>query len=144
MITFFPHDIYYPRETVEEKFAKGELQTMQNQLFDFAMRHRDKIFTIAQDEEGLTTPSDEDLLDGLRSYLLFKGSLQPAFEMAELIKEINKEVWYRNETHLETPEEVAEDWKEQYASKWRDARMFEAFILIEKLSDKLIEVLSKK
>ncbi|MDR1759537.1 MAG: hypothetical protein LBR60_03315 [Fibrobacter sp.] len=144
MINFYPNTFYYPRERVEEKFANGELQAMQKMLLDFVERHRENIWIVAQDENEPGVISDESLLDGLRSFLLYKGSLQPAFEMAELIKEIDKEAWYRNEIHPENPKEVADDWKEQYASQWREARMFETFFLIEVLSDKLVEMLRCK
>ena len=86
-------------------------------------------------------PTDEILLDNLRALLLCKGSLQPAAEMGDMIKEIKKEVWYRNEKEHEAAEEVAEEWRAKYLVKWREARMFEAFILIEKRAAELLKIL---
>ena len=42
------------------------------------------------------------------------------------------------------PEEVAEEWKAKYLVKWREARMFEAFILIEKRTAELLAILKSK
>ena len=81
------------------------------------------------------------MLDNLRALLLCKGSLQPAAEMGDMIKEIKKEVWYRNEKEHEAAEEVAEEWRAKYLVKWREARMFEAFILIEKRAAELLKIL---
>ncbi len=139
MIEYYPDSIYYPREAVEAKYAKGELSKVELRLLDFAERHKNRVWAISKEDSA--NPSDDVLLDNLRAYLLVRGSLQPAAEMADLIKEINKEVWYRNEKQKENPEEVAIDWEEQYEKKWRQARMFEAFVLIDKCKEKLVEIL---
>lgn len=141
MIEYYPDSIYYPREAVEAKYAKGELSKVELRLLGFAERHKNRVWTISKEDSA--NPSDGVLLDNLRAYLLVRSSLQPAAEMADLIQEINKEVWYRNEEQKgkENPEEVAINWEEQYEKKWRQARMFEAFVLIDKCKDKLIEIL---
>ena len=61
--------------------------------------------------------------------------------MADMIKEITKEVWYRNEDAPEAPDLVAAEWRAKYLTKWREARMFEAFILIEKRAEQLLKIL---
>ena len=95
MIEFYPNSIYYPREAVEEKLAKGELDKTEKHLMGWTERHRGEIWDCARDDAE--NPTDEILLDNLRALLLCKGSLQPAAEMGDMIKEIKKEVWYRNE-----------------------------------------------
>lgn len=139
MIEYYPDSIYYPREAVEAKYAKGELDKVELRLLGFAERHKNRVWTISREDSE--NPSDDVLLDNLRAYLLVRGSLQPAAEMADLIHEISKEVWYRNEERKENPEDVAIDWEEQYEKKWRQARMFEAFVLIDKCREKLIRIL---
>ncbi len=139
MIEFYPQSIYYPREAVEAKLLSGELLATEKRLLEFAERHRLAIWETAK--EDASEPTDAILLDNLRAFLLSKGSIHPAFEMGELIKEIKKEVWYQNETQKKSPNEIAENWKEQYADKWREARMFEAFILIEYRSKELLNIL---
>ena len=141
MIEYYPDSIYYPRETVEAKYKKGELAKVEERLMGFAERHKNRVWIISKEDSS--EPSNEVLLDHLRAYLLVRGSLQPAADMADLIKEINKEVWYRNEEQKgkENPQEVAINWEEQYEKKWRQARMFEAFVLIDICKDKLIQIL---
>jgi hypothetical protein len=36
---------------------------------------------------------------------------------------------------------VAAEWRAKYLTKWREARMFEAFILIEKRTEQLLKIL---
>ena len=38
-------------------------------------------------------------------------------------------------------DQVAQEWRAKYLTKWREARMFEAFILIEKRADQLLKIL---
>lgn len=139
MIEFYPNSIYYPREAVEEKLARGELQKTEEHLMGWTERHRGEIWDCARDDAD--EPTDEILLDNLRALLLCKGSLQPAAEMGDMIKEITKEIWYQNEKKPEAPDEVAQEWLSKYLVKWREARMFEAFILIEKKADQLLALL---
>ena len=40
MIEFYPNSIYYPREAVEEKLAKGELTKTEEHLMGWTERHR--------------------------------------------------------------------------------------------------------
>ena len=141
MIEYYPDSIYYPREAVEAKYAKGELDKIEQRLLGFAERRKNRVWAISKEDSA--TPSDEVLLDNLRAYLLVRGSLQPAADMADLIQEINKEVWYRNEEQKgrENPQEVAINWEEKFEKKWRQARMFESFVLIDKCKDKLVKIL---
>ena len=139
MIEFYPKTIYYPREAVEEKLAKGELQSTEKQLFGFALRHRDEIEALAKEDES--NPSDETLLDNLRAYILSMGSLNPAADMGNMLREISNEVWFQNEKKEISPKQVTEEWKEMYAAKWREARIFESFILIEHCAKELVAVL---
>ena len=141
MIEFYPNSIYYPREAVDEKLAKGELEKTKKYLIGWTERHRDEIWECAR--EDAEQPSDEILLDNLRALLLCKGSLQPAAEMGAMIREITKEVWYQNENGPKDPDVIAVDWQTKYLTKWREARMFEAFVLIEKNAKQLVEILRK-
>ena len=114
---------------------------MKKHLIDWTERHRDEIWDCAH--EDAEQPSDEILLDNLRALLLCKGSLQPAAEMGAMIREITKEVWYQNENGPKDPDSIAVDWQTKYMTKWREARMFEAFVLIEKNAAELVQILRK-
>lgn len=139
MIEFYPESIYYTREAVEDKFAKGKLKRMEKQLFDFAARHKDEILELAKEDES--NPSDETLLDNLRAEALSRGTLNPAAALADIYKEVSKEVWYQNETKKISADEVTEEWKELYSKKWQEARLFETFFLIEKRAEELVKTL---
>lgn len=129
MLEFYPQSIYYPREAVEEKYRKGELRLTESRLIGFVERHREEIMEIAYDES--TQPGDSALLDAVRLFILSKGTIHPPSEMADLIREINREVWYRGEQGVQDSRKVAEEWQEKYAAKWREARLFEAFVVLE-------------
>lgn len=139
MIEFYPKSIYYPREAVEKKYAAGELQFAEKQLFDFVQRHSEDIVALAREDES--EPSDETLLDNLRACILSIGSLNPAADLGDALQELSKEIWYQNEKQTISASEVTEQWKEMYSVKLQEARLFEAFILIEYNARALLEIL---
>lgn len=141
MVEFLPQTIYYPRDTVEFKYTSGELRVVESRLLSFVNRHRQDILEVALDESE--KPSDEQLLDSTRLFILSMGTIHPPSEMAELIREINKEVWYRGEEGQMDRSRVAEDWKEKYAIQWREARLFEAFYVLERNASQVIAILRK-
>jgi hypothetical protein len=131
MLEFYPQTIYYPREVAEAKFNAGELSRMQGYLLDFVERHREDIWALAYD--GAASPSQEDLLDAVKLLILSRGSIQPAAEMGDIMREISREVWYRGEKE-HCPQDIATvsaDWQEKYAAKWREARLFETLVVLE-------------
>ena len=136
MLEFYPQSIYYPREAVEEKYRKGELKLTESRLIGFVERHREDILEIAYDDSS--EPDDETLLDSVCYFVLSKGTIHPPSEMADLIREINREVWYRGEQGILDSRKVAEEWQEKYAATWREARLFEAFVVLEHCSEAII------
>ncbi len=136
MFEFYPQSIYYPRETAEEKYRKGELRLTESRLLGFVERHREEILEVAYDDSP--DPSDDTLLDAVRYFILSKGSIHPPSEMADLIREINREVWYKGEQGVQDSRKVAEEWQEKYATKWREARLFEAFVVLEHCAQSVV------
>jgi hypothetical protein len=130
MLDFYPIHIYYPLEDVEKKYQEGALKQTEVYLLDFVERHLEEIIDLAN-ENG--EAKDEDILDAVKGEILARGSLQPAAELAEIIKEINKEIWYRGEAtnHSQDPKDIAELWQAEYAVKWHEARLFETFVVLE-------------
>jgi hypothetical protein len=137
VLEFYPQSIYYPREAVEDKYRKGDLRLTENRLIGFVERHRDEILEIAYDESP--EPDDDTLLDSVGFFILSKGTIHPPSEMADLIREINREVWYRGEQGVLDTRKVAEEWQEKYAAKWREARLFEAFIVMEHCAATIVD-----
>jgi hypothetical protein len=130
MIDFYPIHIYYPLEEAEKKYKEGALKQTETYLLDFVDRHWEEIMEIAN-EDG--EAKDEDILDAVKGEILVRGSIQPAAELADMIKEINKEIWYKGEAENQDqdPEYVAEQWQAEYATKWHEAKLFEIFVVLE-------------
>jgi hypothetical protein len=136
MLDFYPTHIYYPLEEVEKKYHSGDLRLTETYLLDFVDRHLDEILNIAS-EDG--TPKDEDILDAVKGEILVRGSIQPAAELADMIKEINKEILYKGEAqHHQNPKYIAEQWQAKYAVKWQEARLFETFVVLEHCTSSIL------
>jgi len=133
MIDFYPVHIYYPLEEAERKYREGTLKQTEVYLLEFIERHLEEIIDIAS-EDG--EAKDEDILNAVKGEILARGSIQPAFELADMIKEINKEIWYKGETKKcsQNPKDIAEQWQAEYAVKWHEARIFEIFVVLEHCS----------
>jgi hypothetical protein len=130
MVDFYPAQIYYPLEEAEKKYKEGALKQTEAYLLDFVERHLDEIIDLANEGGEV---KDEDILDAVKGEILARGSIQPAAELAEMIKEINKEIWYKGEitNSSQNPQLIAELWQAEYAVKWQEARLFETFVVLE-------------
>jgi len=130
MLDFYPVHIYYPLEEAEKKYREGTLKQTENYLLAFVERHLEEIMDIANDNGNA---NDEDIIDAVKGEILARGSIQPAAELADIIREINKEIWYRGEAENQSqnPKDIAEQWQVEYAAKWHEARLFEAFVVLE-------------
>jgi hypothetical protein len=130
MLDFYPVHIYYPLEEAEKKYQDGALKQTEAYLLDFVERHLEEIIYIANDGGE---PKDEDILDAVKGVILVRGSIQPAAELAEMIKEISKEIWYKGEAENQSqnPKDIAESWQAEYAAKWQEAKLFETFVVLE-------------
>jgi hypothetical protein len=137
MLDFYPVHIYYPLEEAEKKYREGTLKQTEAYLLDFVDRHLEEIIDIANDGSEVR---DDDILDAVKGEILVRGTIQPAAELAEIIKEINKEIWYRGEAEhqSQTPKDIAEMWQEKYAAKWQEARLFEIFVVLEHCSNSIL------
>jgi hypothetical protein len=130
MIDFYPVHIYYPLEEAEKKYKNGALRQTEVYLLDFVDRHLEEIMDIAGEDGEI---KDEDILDAIKGEILVRGSIQPAAELADMIREINKEIWYKGEAgyRCKNPKDIAEQWQMEYAVKWHEARLFETFVVLE-------------
>jgi len=130
MLDFYPVHIYYPLEEAEKKYREGALKQTETHLLDFVERHLEEIIDIAAES---SEAKDEDILNAIKGEILARGSIQPAAELADMIKEINKEIWYKGEAanRSQNPKDIAEQWQAEYAVKWREARLFEIFVVLE-------------
>lgn len=132
MLDFYPIHIYYPLDEAEKKYQSGALKQTEAHLLDFVDRHLEEIIDIAANENN-DSIQDNDILEAVKSEVLARGSIQPAAELAEIIKEINNEIWYKGEiaNRAQSPREIAELWQAEYAVKWHEAKLFEIFVVLE-------------
>jgi len=143
MLDFYPTHIHYPLEEAEKKYQEGALKQIEGHLLDFVDRHLDEIMDIANDGT-LCGATDVDIIDAIKGEILARGSIQPAAELADMIKEINKEIWYNGEKEQESqnPKDIAERWQAEYAVKWQEARLFEIFVALEHCEHKILSKFS--
>jgi hypothetical protein len=139
MVEYFPQTIYYPKDEVEKKWRNGDLAHVESRLLDFIKRHCIIIIEVAKDE--CATPGTEEFLDAIRILILSKGTIHPPSEMADIIREINKEIWYQGERGERDNQKIMELWEQKYAFQWREARLFEAFVVLEHVAPNAIKVL---
>ncbi len=147
MIEYFPQTIYYPKDEVERKWRTGELAQVETRLLEFIDRHAQILMDIAMDsipepsEATGEKPKVDDYLDAIRILIFNKGTIHPPAEMAEMIKEINKEIWYQGESGESNSQKVWSLWEQKYAYQWREARIFETFVVLEHIAPRAVSTL---
>ena len=139
MVEYYPQTIYYPKEEVEKKWRNGELATVESRLIEFIRRHGQILVEVAKDDNP--NPGTEEYLDAIRILVLSKGTIHPPSEMADIIREINREIWYQGEKGERDSQKILELWEQKYAFQWREARMFETFVVLEHIAPKAVQTL---
>ena len=127
--------IYYPENSLEEKFKSGELKDIEDHIIEFVDRHHETILKIAETLKA--NDVKHPYIEATQILVGKRGSIHLPSEMAALIKEINKEKWYRGEEGEEDDEKVSDDWKMKYAELWRESRKIEILYVIEKKQDEV-------
>ncbi len=133
-----PVSIYYPEESLSEKFDRGEMDPIYRHLVDFIERHREEILSKIQHPQ-----SPEDYFTLLYQEIERRGSIHLPSEMADQIKEINKEIWYRGEDGLTNRRHITEEWTQRYSIMWRQARKMEILYVLRRRKDELLNLINK-
>jgi len=139
MVEYYPQTIYYPKDEVEKKWRNGDLAHVETRLLEFVRRHAMTLVDVAKDDNE--NPGPEEYLDAIRILVLSKGTIHPPAEMAEMIREINKEIWYQGERGEGNPQKVRDLWEQKYAFQWSEARLFETFVVLEHVAPKAVQTL---
>jgi hypothetical protein len=134
--------IYYPRESVEAKYKAGELDLTIRHLYEFLERNVDAVIHLAIEHKHKGVP--QCFLDAAKELIQHKGGLNLPFEMAQVIKEMHKEIWYRGEEGIYDTRTIEEDWQLHYGPKWRQARIIEAHFLVEELQKEVLTILGQE
>ncbi len=123
-------------ELIEERYHKGELHSITAHLVEFVTRHRDEIHEMVK-----ANGSDQHLLDAVKNMVQQRGSIHLPSEMADQIKEINNEIWYRGEKGDLDRSKIKEEWAMKYAAMWRQFRIKEILYVVDRKKDEILSVL---
>ena len=129
--------IYYPLDAVEKKYNEGKLAQIEIHLLQYITKHYKEVL---DESQSIGSSLDADgFYSGVESLIRKRGSVHLPSEMAEQIKEINKEIWYRAEEFEGdiNQQTVSEDWTLRYSYMWREARKIELNFLVEKNQAKI-------
>jgi hypothetical protein len=111
---------------IEGLYKSGQLNGIASHLLEFVSRHKQEIQSIAR-----KTRSDQDLIEATKQLIQHRGSIHLPSEMADQIKEINNEIWYRGEHGDYNRSKIQEEWAMKYASMWRNFRIKEILFVVE-------------
>ena len=111
---------------IEGLYKSGQLNGIATHLLEFVSRHKQEIQSVAR-----KTRSDQDLIEATKQLIQHRGSIHLPSEMADQIKEINNEIWYRGEHGDYNRSKIQEEWAMKYASMWRNFRIKEILYVVE-------------
>ncbi len=116
---------------IEGLYKSGQLNSICLHLLEFVSRHRDEIRAIANKNRIHNAN-----IEATKQLIQHRGSIHLPSEMADQIKEINNEIWYRGEHGDYDRAKIQEEWAMRYASMWRNFRIKEILFVVEqKASD---------
>ena len=122
---------------IDEMYKAGQLNNICHHLIEFVSRHREEIKAMA----GKNRIHNANI-EATKQLIQHRGSIHLPSEMADQIKEINNEIWYRGEHGDYNRSKIQEEWAMRYASMWRNFRIKEILFVVEKKAPE-IEVILK-
>jgi hypothetical protein len=123
---------------IESLYKSGQLNGICTHLMEFVSRHREEIKAIA----SRNIQPNDTFLDATKQLIQHRGSIHLPSEMADQIKEINNEIWYRGEHGDYNRSKIQEEWAMRYASMWRNFRIKEILFVCDQKAPE-IEVILK-
>lgn len=130
------NSIYYSEESLETKYKTGGFDKIKIFLFDWIKSHRNEILMNANSHTDKIS-----LIKSARQMIEKTGSIHLPSEMADQIKEINKEVWYRIEEGSTNKSRIKEDWTQVHSLRWREARRIEILYTFDKEVKKIQDII---
>ncbi len=112
---------------IEGLYQSGQLNGICTHLLEFVARHRQEILAIA----AQNTVSGDGMVEATKQLIQHRGSIHLPSEMADQIKEINNEIWYRGEHGDYNRSKIQEEWAMRYASMWRNFRVKEILFVCD-------------
>ncbi len=132
-------EIYYPEESLAEKFENGGMEKIYNHLVGYIERNLSAFKNKCVDSSNFP----ENCMELIESEISRKGSVHLPSEMADQIKEINKEIWYRGEDGVGDRQEIKDEWTQRYSRKWRKARRIEILYVLKRRRNEILELIEK-
>lgn len=123
---------------IEGLYRSGQLNGICVHLLEFVARHRQEIKSMSRSHD-----SDGDLLEAAKQLIQHRGSIHLPSEMADQIKEINNEIWYRGEHGDYNRSKIQEEWAMKYASMWRNFRIKEILYVADQKAGEITAILKQ-
>jgi len=124
------------RQKLEQLWREGRLQKHLESLEAF---YRAKRKDFLQRIQACREPGQ--LLSIARQLVVECGVVDPIAEAADQIREIESEIWIQCEHSKQERERIACEWASRYAVQWRQWRIKEYLFALERMQDRLPQVL---
>ncbi|MEO7426641.1 MAG: hypothetical protein ABI036_15740 [Fibrobacteria bacterium] len=125
------------QKIIEGLYKAGQLNNICAHLLEFVSRHREEIKTIAAKNRRV----GNTIVDATKQLIQHRGSIHLPSEMADQIKEINNEIWYRGEHGDYNRSKIQEEWAMRYASMWRNFRIKEILFVCDQKAPEIETIL---
>jgi hypothetical protein len=125
---------------IEGLYKAGQLNNICTHLLEFVSRHKEEIKAIA----ARSSRAGNGPVDATKQLVQHRGSIHLPSEMADQIKEINNEIWYRGEHGDYNRSKIQEEWAMRYASMWRNFRIKEILFVCDQKSAEIHDILNGK
>ncbi len=131
-------------DEIREKYERGELGALKEDLERFITAHRAKIADCRAEQDRRGNPLAPDAL--IKFYILRHRSINPRREITDQLDEIQREKWIRgvNTGYSPDPQAVAEDWARQHSAAWRNHRLNEIIYVFEQEKERYVRLLSQE
>jgi hypothetical protein len=114
-------------KTLKKEWDEGRLDGISTHLLEFVDRHRGEILDLAHDSYA-----PEELLAGVRQWVLKKQFIHLPSDMADQIREISNEIWYHGERGDFNRSKIQEEWTVKHAVTWRKWRVKQILYVIDR------------
>ena len=128
------------QKIIEGLYKAGQLNNISAHLLEFVSRHKEEIRTMA----ARNTRTNEGVVEATKQLIQHRGSIHLPSEMADQIKEINNEIWYRGEHGDYNRSKIQEEWAMRYASMWRNFRIKEILFVCDQKAPEIHGILNGK
>jgi hypothetical protein len=125
---------------IEGLYKSGQLNGICAHLLDFVTRHKEEIRAISARERVV----GDGVIEATKQLIQHRGSIHLPSEMADQIKEINNEIWYRGEHGDYNRSKIQEEWAMRYASMWRNFRIKEILYVCDQKANDIAAILKVK